>query len=132
MPPKPEQSETRIDKWLWVARFFKTRSLAAAAVKSGKVRVNEGRAKPSRLVQVDDQLRIQRGNFSYEITINAIVEKRVSAKQAQHLFSESEESIRLREELAETLRIERKASAQYGGRPDKKQRRNLLRMQGKG
>ena len=128
MPP----TDTRIDKWLWAARFFKTRSLAAVAVKSGKVRVNEGRAKPSRLVQVDDQLRIQRGNFSYDITINAIAEKRVSAKQAQHLFSESEESIRLREELAETLRIERKASAQYGGRPDKQGRRNLLRLQGKG
>jgi len=132
MSSKPEQSETRVDKWLWAARFFKTRSLAAAAVKGGKVRVNGGRAKPSRQIKVLDQLHIQRGDFSFDITINVIAEKRVSAKQAQLLYTESQESIQHREELAETKRIERKASAQYGGRPDKQARRNLRRLQGKG
>jgi len=122
----------RIDKWLWAARFFKTRSLAAAAVKGGKVRVDGGRTKPSRLVKGGDQLQIQRGDFSFDITINAIAEKRVSARQAQLLYSESLESIRLREELAETIRIERKSAAQYGGRPDKQGRRNLMKLQGKG
>ena len=74
-------------------------------------------------------MHIQRGDFSFDITIKEIAEKRVSAKQAQLLYTESPESIRQREELAETMRIERKASAQYGGRPDKKQRRSLLRLQ---
>ena len=87
MSSKPEQSETRVDKWLWAARFFKTRSLAAAAVKGGKVRVNGGRAKPSRQIKILDQLHIQRGDFSFDITINAIAEKRVSAKQAQLLYT---------------------------------------------
>ena len=128
-PPKIAPTETRIDKWLWAARFFKTRSLAAAAVKSGKVRINSNRAKPSRMVSIDDQITVQRGDFSFDIRVTEIVEKRVSAKQAQLLYSESEQSIRQREELVETKRIERKASADYGGRPDKKQRRDLLRLQ---
>jgi len=63
-------NDVRIDKWLWAARFFKTRSLAAAAVKGGKVRVNGSRAKSSRLVKGGDQLHIQRGDFSFDITIN--------------------------------------------------------------
>ena len=128
-PPKIVPTETRIDKWLWAARFFKTRSLAAAAVKSGKVRINSNRAKPSRMVSIDDQITVQRGDFSFDISVTEIAEKRVSAKQAQLLYSESEKSIRQREELVETKRIERKASADYGGRPDKKQRRSLLRLQ---
>lgn len=129
MPTKEQPTETRIEKWLWAARFFKTRSLAAAAVKSGKVRINSNRVKPSRMVSIDDQLIILRGDFSFAISITEIAEKRVSAKQAQILYNESEQSIRQREELVETKRIERKASADYGGRPDKKQRRDLLRLQ---
>ncbi len=125
-------NDVRIDKWLWAARFFKTRSLAAAAVKGGKVRVNAGRAKSSRLVKEGDQLTIQRGDFSFDISIIATAEKRVSAKQAQLLYNESQESIQQREKLAETKRIERKASVQYGGRPNKQGRRDLLKLQGKG
>lgn len=126
-----DDNETRIDKWLWAARFFKTRSLAAGAVKGGKVRVNGGRAKPSRLLKCGDQLHIQRGDFSFDITVIILADKRVSATQAQLLYTESPESISQREELIETKRIERKASARYGGRPDKQGRRNLLRLQGK-
>ena len=132
MSTKEGLTNTRIDKWLWAARFFKTRSLAAAAVRAGKARVNGSRAKSSRMVKCGDQLYIQRGDFSFDIRITEIAEKRVSAKQAQLLYSESEQSIRQREELAETKRIERKASVKYGGRPDKKQRRNLLRLKEKG
>ncbi len=128
---KTNNTNIRLDKWLWAARFFKTRGLAAAAVKGGKIRVNGGRAKPSRIIQVDDQLQIKRGDFSFEITVMALAEKRVSATQAKLLYSESQESIVQREELAETKRIERKASVRYGGRPDKQGRRNLLRLQGK-
>ncbi|GBE08549.1 heat shock protein 15 [bacterium BMS3Bbin11] len=126
-----DDNETRIDKWLWAARFFKTRSLAAAAVKGGKVRVNGDRAKPSRLVKILDQLYIKRGDFSFDISIIAIAEKRVSARQAKLLYTETDKSIRQREKLTETIRIERKAAAQYGGRPDKQGRRNLMKLQGK-
>jgi len=124
-------TETRIDKWLWAARFFKTRSLAAAAVKGGKVLINGGRAKPSRMVKSGEQLLIRRGDFQFEVTIDVIAEKRVSAKQASELYTETPASIRQREERLEALRLERKARVNYGGRPDKKDRRQLRRLQGK-
>jgi ribosome-associated heat shock protein Hsp15 len=132
--PKPEKSpliDTRIDKWLWAARFYKTRSLAAAAVKAGKVRINGGRAKPSRMVKHGDQLHITRGDLSFDLTIEFISDKRGPAKQAVQLYTESEESVRKRELLVDEKRLERKAAAQYGGRPDKQGRRNLRRLQGK-
>ena len=132
--PKPEKSpliDTRIDKWLWAARFYKTRSLAAAAVKGGKVRINGGRAKPSRMVKHGDQLHITRGDLSFDLTIEFISDKRGPAKQAVQLYTESEESVRKRELLVDEKRLERKAAAQYGGRPDKQGRRNLRRLQGK-
>jgi len=132
--PKPEKSpltETRIDKWLWAARFYKTRSLAAAAVKGGKVRINGGRAKASRMVRQGDQLHIARGDLAFELMIDEVSDKRGPAKKAVTLYTESAESIRKRELLADEKRLERKAAAQYGGRPDKQGRRNLRRLQGK-
>jgi ribosome-associated heat shock protein Hsp15 len=129
---KTPPTETRIDKWLWAARFFKTRSLAATAVKGGKVRINDGRAKPSRLVKPGDLLHVTRGEFEYVITIDVITENRGPAAQAIQLYTESEESMLQREKLVDEKRIERKAGAQYGGRPDKKDRRQLRRVQGKG
>ena len=129
--PKTPLTETRIDKWLWAARFFKTRSLAATAVKGGKVLVNGSRAKPSRLLKAGEQLAIRRGEFEFAITIDDIADKRVSATQARELYTETQASIQKREELLETLRIEKKSSVKYGGRPDKKNRRQLRRLQGK-
>jgi len=131
MPKTHNSNNVRLDKWLWAARFFKTRSLAAAAVKGGKVRVNGGRAKASRLLNCGEQLSIRRGDFSSVITVIAIADKRLSATLAQQLYSESTESILLREKLVETKRIERKASVRYGGRPDKQGRRKLLRQKRK-
>ena len=128
---KAPLTETRIDKWLWAARFFKTRSLAASAVKGGKVRVNGGRAKASRMVKHGDDLHITRGDVVFDITIERISDKRGPAKQAVLLYIESDESIHKRELLSDEKRIERKAAAQYGGRPDKQGRRNLRRLQGK-
>ena len=132
--PKPEKApltETRIDKWLWAARFYKTRSLAAAAVKGGKVRINGGRAKASRMVRHGDLLHITRGDLSFDLTIELISDKRGPAKLAVQLYTESEESLRKREHLIDEKRLERRAAAQYGGRPDKQGRRNLRRLQGK-
>ena len=132
--PKPEKApltETRIDKWLWAARFYKTRSLAAAAVKGGKVRINGGRAKPSRMVKHGDQLLITRGDLTFDLSIELVSDKRGPAKQAVQLYTESDESIRKRELLIDEKRLQRRAAAQYGGRPDKQGRRNLRRLQGK-
>ena len=127
----PETSEIRIDKWLWAARFYKTRGLAATAVKGGKVRVNGSRSKPSRTVKPGDSLHIDRGELAFDITIEAISDRRGPAKQAVLLYSESEASIAKRHAMAESKRIERKAATDYGGRPDKKGRRNLRKLREK-
>ena len=124
-------AEVRIDKWLWAARFYKTRSLAASAVKGGKVKVNGSRSKPSRCVRPGDRLHIERGELAFEITIAALSEKRGPAKQAALLYSESEASIAKRDSVIESRRIERRAAADYGGRPDKKGRRNLRKLREK-
>ncbi|NOY15468.1 MAG: RNA-binding protein [Gammaproteobacteria bacterium] len=127
-----ESAEVRIDKWLWAARIFKTRRLAAAAVKGGRVRVNGGRVKPSRFVKAGDQLYIKREDFSFDITLNLIAEKRVSAKQAQLLYTETDESIQQRKQLLDKKCLERKTRVRYGGRPNKQGRRNLMKLRGKG
>jgi ribosome-associated heat shock protein Hsp15 len=128
---KESTSEIRLDKWLWAARFYKTRSLAATAVKGGKVKVNGSRSKPSRMVTAGDCLHIERGDISFDITIVAVSEKRGPAKQAILLYSESDESIQRRTDAIEAKRIERRVATDYGGRPDKKSRRNLRRLRDK-
>lgn len=127
----PPAEEIRIDKWLWAARFFKTRSLAATAVKGGKIKVNGGRIKPSRTVKIGDQLHIERGDIAFDITIEELSDKRGPAKQAVLLYRESDESIMKREEMAQARRLEKRSAVRYGGRPDKKGRRNLRKLQGK-
>jgi len=82
----------RLDKWLWAARFFKTRSLAAEAVEGGKVRLNGNRAKPGRAVRVGDEVAIRRGPYQWVIKVRALSLKRGPAPQAQSLYSETEES----------------------------------------
>ena len=132
---KPDNNSTaeevRIDKWLWAARFFKTRSLAATAVKGGKIKINGGRIKPSRTVKIGDQLHIERGDVEFDITIEGLSDKRGPAKQAVLLYRESDESIMKREQAAEDRRLDRRSAVRYGGRPDKKGRRNLRKLQGK-
>ena len=118
----------RIDKWLWAARFFKTRSLAAAAVNGGKVHLNGTRVKPARAVKRGDSLRIQRDPFEAEITVIELSDKRGPAKLARTLYEESEESIQKRNELAAQRRYERLSSGP-DHRPDKRGRRQLRRLQ---
>ena len=95
----------RLDKWLWAARFFKTRVLATEAVSGGKVHLNDNRVKPGREVKVGDRLTIQRGGYAFEIVVLAINKQRRPAKEAQLLFEESEDSIKAREEQAENQRL---------------------------
>jgi len=118
----------RLDKWLWAARFFKTRSSAAQAIAGGKVQVNGERVKPARSIAVGDRLRIRRDRFEFVVTILALNSQRRPATEAQGMYEESMESRQQREELAALLRAERAFGSSAGGRPDKKQRRDALRF----
>lgn len=116
----------RLDKWLWAARFFKTRSIATEAIGGGKVQVNGERAKPARGVMVGDELRIRRGLDEYTVVIRALREQRRSAPEAQELFAETEESVRKREEAAA---LRKAVGAQSDpGRPTKRDRRQIRRF----
>lgn len=114
----------RLDKWLWAARFFKTRALAVTAIKGGKVHLNGKRIKPSRVVRIDDLLEITRGNVAFVVNVAGLNDKRRPAKEAQLLYEETEESEKERELIAEQHRLEAK-SVKYERRPDKKQRRQI-------
>lgn len=116
----------RIDRWLWCTRFFKTRTLAADAVKGGHVRVNGQRVKPARDVKIGDTLLITQGNTEREVTVLAIPVRRGPAPEAAGCYAESEESIARREEAAQRRAIERELfRAPTAGRPDKRTRRLL-------
>ena len=118
----------RLDKWLWAARFFKTRALAVEAVNGGKVHLNGARVKPSRSVQVGDHLRITRGEYVYEVQVNDLSERRGPARQAQLLYEESEDSITARQSLAEERRLQRASQPAPQRRPDKRSRRKIIRF----
>ena len=118
--------KVRIDKWLWAARFFKTRSMAAQAVAGGKVHLNDARIKPARLIQPGDELRIRLGELEFMVTVLALLDKRRPAKEAQLLYEESAESILQRQQYNEKKRLEA-ANRMYGPvkRPDKRARRKI-------
>lgn len=116
-------STTRLDKWLWAARFYKTRQLAAGAVKGGHVEVNGGRAKPARGVRVGDRLCVRKAPFAYDIEVTGLRERRVSAKEAQELYRESADSIRKREAMRAALRSRANQITFDSKKPDKRDRR---------
>jgi ribosome-associated heat shock protein Hsp15 len=119
----------RIDKWLWAARFFKTRSLATAAVEGGKVRLNKERTKPSRNVKEGDILDIDNGSTEWQVLVRALSEQRGSATVAQTLYTETEESVRRRQQESEQRKYFHEPSAAIKGRPTKRDRRVLDRSQ---
>ncbi|HDP89783.1 MAG TPA: RNA-binding protein [Thioalkalivibrio sp.] len=123
--------ELRLDKWLWAARFFKTRSAAAEAVGGGKVHVNGQRVKPARAVRPGDRLEIQRGVERYEVVVRAINDRRRPAAEASTLYEETADSLSRREQLAESRRLDRLAQVESGGRPTKRDRRRLRDALGK-
>lgn len=119
----------RVDKWLWCARFFKTRGLAAAAVTGGKVHVNRERVKPARAVRAGDVLDVTVGHEVITVTVLAIPVRRGPASEARLCYAETEASMARRERLREQRRLAAMAAPQTEGRPDKRTRRELLRMQ---
>jgi ribosome-associated heat shock protein Hsp15 len=117
----------RIDKWLYAARFFKTRSLAAEAIERGKVHINGARIKPAKTVAIGDMLTIRIAHYHYEIKVLALSNKRGPASEAQQLYQETEASRKAREVLAEQIKIQ---SQQFytKGRPTKRDRREIDRF----
>jgi ribosome-associated heat shock protein Hsp15 len=121
-------SGVRIDRWLWAARFFKTRSLAKAAVEGGKVHLENSRVKPSKEVQVGQRLEIRRGDTVQVVIIETLSEQRGSATIAQTLYTETPESIEQREVRKSVRRMERAGLNIPSSKPDKKDRRALAQL----
>ncbi|HOB62561.1 MAG TPA: S4 domain-containing protein [Candidatus Competibacteraceae bacterium] len=122
------ESRVRLDKWLWAARFFKTRTLAAEAVAGGKVHAGGQRVKPSHVVRLGERLRIQRGAEEYNIDVKALSIQRRPSKEAVLLYEETAESRQRREELREQRRLQAVGDVQPVGRPTKRDRRRIVRF----
>ncbi len=125
---KDRWGAVRLDKWLWAARFFKTRALAGEAITGGKVQVNGTRAKRSKLIHAGDSVRVRRGPYEYQLIVRVAGERRGSAKEAAVLYEESEESRLARERLVEQHRAAAEVFPATKGRPTKKERRDLDRL----
>ena len=115
----------RIDKWLWAARFFKTRSMATDAVDGGKIRLNGERVKPARGVKIGDKLDIDNGSTEWEVVVDGLAEQRGSAAIAQTLYTETGESVLRREKKAEQRKFIREPAEAIKGRPTKRDRRQI-------
>jgi ribosome-associated heat shock protein Hsp15 len=124
-----ENDKLRIDKWLWAARFFKTRSLAVDAVEAGRVTMNEARIKPAKAIGVGDHLDIRIGQYHFEIEVTGLSNRRGPAPEAQKLYRESDESRARRAEIAAWLKALPQPT--FKGRPTKRDRREIERYENK-
>ena len=120
--------KVRLDKWLWAARFYKTRSLAVEAISGGKVHVNDARAKPARVVRIGDELRITKGMYEWVIRVCALSAQRGPAASASTLYEEAETSRAARQLLAEQQRAQHPMGTQPARRPNKRDRRHIIRF----
>jgi ribosome-associated heat shock protein Hsp15 len=121
----------RLDKWLWAARFFKTRGLAVEAIGGGKVLYNGDRPKPAHVVKVGDELRLRLGPYEHVIHVRALNPRRGPAKQAQTMYEETADSIAARARLAEQFRAASAFNPQASWSDSKRDRRDLRRIRGK-
>ena len=125
----PDSGRVRIDKWLWAARFFKTRSLAAEAIAAGKVEVNAERVKPAKLIQLGDSVSVRLGPYLHIVRVRGLSERRGPATVAATLYEETAESAAARAKLAEQLRMAPAAFVyEEKGRPTKRDRREIDRF----
>lgn len=129
-----EQAEgpaaVRVDKWLWAARFYKSRSLAVTAIDGGKVTVNDERVKPARELKAGDSVRLRLGPYEHVVVVRALSDRRGPATQAALLFEETAESRAAREKLHWQLKHAAPVIVPGDGRPTKKDRRDLNRLKG--
>ncbi|BFQ94112.1 ribosome-associated heat shock protein Hsp15 [Gallibacterium anatis] len=123
-----EQESYRLDKWLWAARFYKTRTLAREMVDGGKVHYNGQRTKPSKEVEIGAMIKLRQGNDEKEVQVLALSNQRKAAPLAQQLYQETEESIKKREQLAWARKANALSMPNPERRPNKKERRDLLKF----
>ena len=123
-----DMDSVRVDKFLWAARFFKTRTLATDAVDGGKVKLNDERVKPAKPVKVGDRLTVPLGWDELEIVVTALADKRGSATQAQALYKETEDSLKARTAKAELRKLNKEPSIDIKARPTKRDHRQLDRL----
>ncbi len=120
--------QIRLDKWLWAARFYKTRSLAREMIDGGKVHYNGQRSKPSKIVEIGAMLKLRQGNDEKEVQILALSDKRGNATQAQSLYQETEISIEKRQQTALARQANALSMPNPERRPNKKERRDLIKF----
>lgn len=121
-------NKVRLDKWLWAARFYKTRSIATEAIKGGKVHIDGQRAKPSKEISTGITIQIRQGSFEKTVVVKILSDRRGPATVAETLYDETAESIKKREQLKESLKAANAIRPANAGRPTKKQRRNIIRF----
>jgi ribosome-associated heat shock protein Hsp15 len=122
--------KVRIDKWLWAARFYKTRSLATDEIDKGRVRINDLEVKPAKEVKIGDTIALRQGPATRTLVVRSISDKRGGAPQAQLMYDETEASLQLREQMAEQRRLEPANSIEHG-RPTKRDRRSIDKVNNK-
>lgn len=127
-----EAEKVRLDKWLWAARFFKTRKIAAEAISGGKVHLNGQRTKPGKEVQPGTKLTIHKGSLSWDIEVSVSAHQRRPASEAKDFYIESEQSAQARHEQTALLREQRAQEPRIRGKMNKKDRRLIHRFTGKG
>lgn len=120
--------KVRLDKWLWAARFFKTRAMATEAIKGGKIHINDARIKPSHWVKLGEEVRIRKDQQQQTVQVKALSDKRGSAPIAQTLYKETDESIKNRELQSSKRREFYLINPTPDKRPNKKQRRNIIQF----
>jgi ribosome-associated heat shock protein Hsp15 len=126
-----EDGRVRLDKWLWAARFYKTRSLAAEAIAGGKVQVNGDRVKRAKPVQLGDEVRIRQSPYEHQVVVRQLSDRRGPAAQAAELYQEKPESLAAREALTIQLKTLHSAFLPERGKPTKKDRREINRLKGR-
>jgi ribosome-associated heat shock protein Hsp15 len=129
--PQVENDKTRLDRWLWAARFYKTRSLASEAIAGGKVQVNGDRAKRARPLQIGDEIRVRQGPYEYQIVVRELSSRRGPAPEAAKLYEERADSRAAREAMALQLKTLHAAFVSDKGRPTKRDRREMDRLRGR-
>ncbi|OOF55501.1 heat-shock protein [Rodentibacter genomosp. 2] len=123
-----EEKDVRLDKWLWAARFYKTRSIAKAMIEGGKVHYNGQRAKVSKMVEIGAILKLRQGNEEKEVEILALSDQRRGAPEAQRLYRETDQSVKKREEMTWARKNNALSMPHPDRRPNKKERRDLLKF----
>ncbi|KMK52308.1 ribosome-associated heat shock protein Hsp15 [[Actinobacillus] muris] len=124
----PDNDGVRLDKWLWAARFYKTRSIAKAMIEGGKVHYNGQRAKTSKLVEIGALIKLRQGNEEKEVAVLALSDQRRGAPEAQRLYQETEQSLETREKLAFARKANALSMPHPDRRPNKKERRDLIKF----